>query len=181
MNEKWRICELTAEDAAAVLGWRYGGCYEFYDTAADPGFAAELADPSLWQLRDLEDERDVLLAVKDAGGAFAGFFSFRGSPGLCTIGLGLAPRLIGRSLGPGFVRAGLDFAVRQWRVSRFRLEVVAFNVRAVRVYERLGFVSTARFSRSAPELGGKVVAWIEMEVATEALARVPEENGTPGR
>jgi RimJ/RimL family protein N-acetyltransferase len=85
------------------------------------------------------------LAVKDAGGALAGFFSFRGSPGLCTIGLGLAPRLTGRSLGPGFVRTGLDFAVSQWRVSRFRLEVVAFNVRAVRVYKRLGFVSTGSY------------------------------------
>lgn len=181
MAETWRFCELTPEDAAAVSSWRYGGRYAFYDTAADPDFAAEFSDPTLWRLRDLERERDVVLAVKDAGGLLAGFFSFRGSPGLCRIGLGLAPGLTGRSLGPAFVRAGLDFACRQWRVSRFRLEVVAFNVRAVTVYTRLGFVSVRRFSRPAQELGGEIVEWIEMEAAAEGLAPVPDGADTRGR
>ncbi len=40
MDESWRFCELTPEDAAAIVGWRYGGRYAFYDTAADPEFAA---------------------------------------------------------------------------------------------------------------------------------------------
>lgn len=174
MDDTWRFCELTPEDAAAIVGWRYGGRCAFYDTAADAEFAAEFADPSLWRLRDLEDERDVLLAVRDARGALAGFFSFRGSPGLCIIGLGMAPGLTGRSLGPGFVRDGLEFARGQWRVSRFHLEVVAFNRRALTVYMRLGFVSVGRFSRAASELGGKVVEWIEMEAASEELGPITD-------
>jgi ribosomal-protein-alanine N-acetyltransferase len=169
MDDRWRFCELTPEDAAAIVGWRYGGRYAFYDTAADPEFAAELADPSLWRLRDLEGERSALLAVRDANGALAGFFSFNGSPGLCVIGLGLAPEWTGRALGTGFVRAGLDFARGQWRVSRFSLEVVAFNRRALRVYEQVGFVSVDRFSRAAPELDGQVVEWVRMEAAAEEL------------
>jgi ribosomal-protein-alanine N-acetyltransferase len=163
----WRFRELTPADAAAIIRWRYGGEFAFYDTAADPEFAAEFADPSLWRLRDLEAERDVLLAGEDRTGTLAGFFSFRGSPDLCVIGLGLAPDLTGRSLGEGYVRAGLDFARRRWGVSRFRLEVVAFNRRAISIYTRLGFTPVSRSSRAAQELGGRVVEWISMEVATE--------------
>ena len=179
MDETWRFCEMTPEDAAAVVSWRYDGPYAFYDTAADPEFAAEFADASLWRLRGLEADRDVLLAVKDARDALAGFFSFKGRPDLCVIGLGLAPELTGRSLGPGFVRAGLVFARGQWHVSRFHLEVVAFNRRALRVYRRLGFVPVGRFSRAAPELGGKVVEWFTMEAAADDSGPPPkgEDDG----
>jgi ribosomal-protein-alanine N-acetyltransferase len=168
----WRFRELTPADAAAIVGWRYGGDFAFYDTEADPEFAAEFADPSLWRLRDLEPERDVLLAGEDPTGTLAGFFSFRGSPDLCVIGLGLAPDLTGRSLGAGYVRAGLDFARRRWGVSRFRLEVVVFNRRAISVYTRLGFAPVSRFSRAAQELGGRVVEWIGMEVAAAELGPI---------
>jgi ribosomal-protein-alanine N-acetyltransferase len=168
----WRFRELTPADAAAIIRWRYGGEFAFYDTEADPEFAAEFADPSLWRLRDLESARDVLLAGEDGTGTLAGFFSFRGAPDLCVIGLGLAPDLTGRSLGEGYVRAGLDFARRRWGVSRFRLEVVAFNRRAISVYTRIGFAPVGRVSRAAQELGGRVVEWVSMEVAAGELGPI---------
>ena len=72
------------------------------------------------------------------------------------------------------MRAGLDFARRQWRVSRFRPEVVAFNRRALKVYKRLGFVPVGRYSRAAPELGGQILEWITLEAAGEESAPVPK-------
>ena len=66
MDDAWQLGELTCAEATAVLGWRYGGRDAFYDTAADPEFAAEFTEPALWRLRALESERDVLLAVRDA-------------------------------------------------------------------------------------------------------------------
>jgi ribosomal-protein-alanine N-acetyltransferase len=162
VGDTWQFGEMIGEEAAAVLRWRYEGQDAFYDTQADPEFAAEFADPTLWRLRDLESERDVLLAARDAGGEFAGFFAFKGSRDRCEIGLGLAPALTGRSLGLGFVRAGLAFARRQWGVTRFCLEVAGFNRRAITVYEHLGFVETGRVSRAAPELAGETVEFIEM-------------------
>ena len=170
MDEAWQFGELRSAEAAAVLDWRYGGPDAFYDTAADPEFAAEFTEPALWRLRGLESDRDVLLAVHDARGEFAGFFAFKGSRERCVIGLGLAPALTGRSLGAGFVRAGLAFACRQWDVVRFSLEVAAFNGRAIAVYERLGFVETGRVSRAAPELAGEMVEFIEMAVASDGVA-----------
>jgi ribosomal-protein-alanine N-acetyltransferase len=161
-GEAWQVGEITAEEAASVLAWRYAGEDAFYNTQADAELAAEFAEPALWRLRDLERERDVLLAARDARGGFVGFFAFKGSRDRCEIGLGLAPELTGCSLGLAFVRAGLSFARRQWGVTRFCLEVAAFNRRALTVYERLGFVESGRVSRAAPELGGEMVEFIEM-------------------
>jgi ribosomal-protein-alanine N-acetyltransferase len=162
VGDTWQFGEMTSEEAATVVGWRYEGEDAFYDTRADAEFAAEFADPDLWRLRDLERERDVLLAARDARGGFVGFFAFKGSRDRCEIGLGLAPELTGCSLGLAFVRAALSFARRQWGVTRFCLEVAAFNRRALTVYERLGFVESGRVSRAAPELGGEMVEFIEM-------------------
>ena len=170
MDDAWQFGELTSAEAAAILDWRYAGQSAFYDTAADPEFAAEFTEPTLWRLRGLERDRDVLLAVRDAQGELAGFFAFKGSRERCVIGLGLAPALTGRSLGGGFVRAGLAFARRQWDVAGFRLEVAAFNRRAIAVYERLGFVETGRVSRAAQELAGEMVEFIEMAVASDGVA-----------
>jgi RimJ/RimL family protein N-acetyltransferase len=117
----------------------------------------------------LEGERDVLLAVKNVRGTLGGFFLFRGAPGLCVIGLGMVPALTGRSLGAGLVRAGLDFARRQWGVSRFCLDVVAFDRCATAVCRRLGFVTVGRYSRSAPELGGEVVKSMRLEAGVDEL------------
>ena len=123
MDEKWRFCELTPEDAAAIVGWRYGGRYAFYDAAADPDFAAELADPSLWRLRDLEGDCDVLLAVKDARGALAGFFSFRGSPSrsrsrTCRGRSTSTVSVLGRAYGSSVSTAAARTWACAWRRSR---------------------------------------------------------------
>ncbi len=44
-----------------------------------------------------------------------------------------------RGLGLAFVNAGLVFARRQFAPALFRLFVMTFNERAIRVYERAGF------------------------------------------
>lgn len=156
----WRFGEMTAESAQEILAWHYDGEYAFYDMAADPDDAAEFVEPDRWRLRPLEPAREVVLQATNESGELQGFFSFQGSTDECTIGLGLAPPLTGRSLGLSLIEAGLAFAVRRWGVRRFRLEVAAFNVRATKVYERAGFIEVARFDRA---LHGVDVTFVEMQ------------------
>jgi ribosomal-protein-alanine N-acetyltransferase len=142
----WTFAPMAAEDARAIIAWRYDGPYAVYTSTQDEqAVVAELLDP-----------RSPHVAVRDAEGTLAGFFAFgtaaevggQRAPArfdedrLLSVGLGLRPDLTGQRLGPSFVAAGLAFARERFAPASFRLFVLTFNARAIRVYERVGFVRT---------------------------------------
>jgi ribosomal-protein-alanine N-acetyltransferase len=63
------------------------------------------------------------------------------------IGGGLRPDLTGQGLGPSFMEAALEFGRRQFGPVSFRATVAAFNRRAQRVCEKLGFRPVQTFER----------------------------------
>jgi [ribosomal protein S18]-alanine N-acetyltransferase len=137
---------MTQANASEIAAWHYPGPYAVYDMTP-PG-----AEPDLSELLDarsphfaVSDERDKLIGF----GAFGTAAEVAGdrpgpalySPGERTlaVGLGLRPALTGRGLGLPFVLAGLDFARQRFQPEAFRMWVLAWNERAIRVYERAGF------------------------------------------
>jgi ribosomal-protein-alanine N-acetyltransferase len=139
-------------DARQIMAWRYDEPYAVYNMGADfanseDGFA------------ELLDRRSPHYAVRDEQGELIGFFGFgtaaqvwdHDEPALYSedqtidIGLGLRPDLTGQSLGLAFVNAGPAFAKEQFAPRHFRLFVLPFNERAIRVYERAGFTRTGVF------------------------------------
>ena len=129
-------------DVHTIKMWRYEGPYAVYNINND-----------LDDLAELLDRRSPYYAVWNEQGELIGFFVFgtsaqvvgAGTPGLysenntITVGLGMRPDLTGKGLGLAFINAGLDFARKQFRPDYFRLFVLTFNERAIRVYERAGF------------------------------------------
>jgi len=73
--------------------------------------------------------------------------------------LGMRSDLAGRGLGTEFVLAGLRFAKNSYSPPTFRLTVAAFNFRAVRMYERVGFEAVEAFGVRTLE-GGR--EWLLM-------------------
>jgi RimJ/RimL family protein N-acetyltransferase len=65
---------------------------------------------------------------------------------LLDIGLGMRPDRTGQGLGLAFLSAGLEFGLRVFTPDGFRLTVAAWNLRAVRLYERSGFSATGAFT-----------------------------------
>ena len=128
--------------AHAIQAWHYEGQYSVYNWGDDDGGIAELLD-----------RRSPHYAVWDDKGEPIGFFGFGssaqvwdgGEPHLysenntITVGLGMRPDLTGKGLGLAFVNAGLAFAKEQFKPDYFRLFVLTFNERAIKVYERAGF------------------------------------------
>lgn len=55
------------------------------------------------------------------------------------MGLGMRPALCGKGEGYSFVISGIDFAQDRFNASEFRLTVAAFNSRAIRMYNKIGF------------------------------------------
>ena len=148
----------SAEHAHTVMTWHYEPPYDFYDMASDPGDAADLLDhPGRYR------------AVLAPDGSLSGFWSFRPDGEEVEVGLGLRPELTGRGLGEPFARAALDYAREEWSPKRFRLYVAAWNARAIRVYERLGFREVARQTRRFELVGEH--EFVEMELDATRLAR----------
>ena len=129
---EFTIRAMTAADAHALAAWRYPGEYSFYDAYADPDDLAELLDPAEWGQR-------YFAADELAEHQLAGFLVVRLTGRVAEIGLGLRPDLTGRGLGESFLRACLRFASAALGAQSYTLAVVAFNRRAITVYERAGF------------------------------------------
>lgn len=137
-------------DARAICAWQYEAPYAIYNrSASDDGLAEML------------DRRSPHYAVRNDDGELEGFFCYGTSaqvwgnemPDLYSedmtidIGLGMRPDLTGKGHGLAFVSAGVDFARTYFRPQRFRLFVLAFNERAMLVYERASFARAREFTR----------------------------------
>jgi [ribosomal protein S18]-alanine N-acetyltransferase len=135
---RWAIARMTQAEAEEVAAWHYPGEYAFYDADAIPEGVAELVDA---QLRG-----DGFFAAHGAGGV-EGFVELKPKAGgAVEIGLGLRPDLTGRGLGAAFAAAAIQLA-RDGGAERITLAVAEFNLRAISVYERAGFVETGRHTR----------------------------------
>lgn len=142
----YTFAPMNHDDARAIRNWRYVGPYATYnmdaaDTSSD-AIEAEMLDP-----------RSPWFAVRDESGELMGFFAYGtaaelggystphlfDNDGLVTVGLGMRPDMTGKGEGLRFVNAGLNFARQRFAPRVFRLYVMSWNHRAVRVYERAGF------------------------------------------
>lgn len=143
---------LTDTAAHAIAAWHYDGPYSFYDMDQDQEDLAEFLDPSTWP--------DRYFAVYGEDGDLVGFFCFTpDDSGAVEIGLGLRPDLTGRGLGLSFLEAGLAFARGRWGTEGFSLCVAAFNERAIRLYEKVGFRKVREY---AQQTNGGSYPFIEM-------------------
>jgi [ribosomal protein S18]-alanine N-acetyltransferase len=148
---KFKIAPMSQADAVAVARWHYPDPYSFYDWTADNEDAALLLDA--------ERRKGRFFSVQDEKGKLVGFFELQKLGNDVVIGLGLHPELTGRGLGGDFLEAGIAFAQRKFRPTRFRLSVATFNKRAIKVYERAGFTTTRSFDH---ETNGGVYRFLEM-------------------
>jgi [ribosomal protein S18]-alanine N-acetyltransferase len=139
------IAQATPEAITEIVGWRYGPPYELYDGDGVP---------------PLNPER--FFEVRDETGKLLGFYYLEERGDAVFLGLGLRPELTGRGLGVEFVRTGVEFARSRFESHRVILDVAAFNERAIKVYERVGFRETGRHPRRFERWGE--VEFVDMEL-----------------
>lgn len=130
--------------ALQVVSWEYPAPYEVYNLHGSALALARLVDGAYFSVFSQEQ--------------LVGFFCFGSAAQLAgkrdhrlyqdkaylDVGLGMHPHRCDRGLGSSFVRAGLVYARKQdWR-GGFRLTVASNNLRAYKVYSRLGFQEEGR-------------------------------------
>ncbi|ALS75861.1 acetyltransferase [Planococcus rifietoensis] len=135
---EYRFQKMTQEQAQDIAeNWRYEGDYSFYDMDADPEDLAEFLD---------SEKREDSYFMVFRGNEAVGFYSFgQMDQETVDIGLGMKPDLTGRGQGSAFLRAGLDFAKSNYHPQEITLSVAAFNKRAIKLYENLGFKEVETF------------------------------------
>lgn len=140
-----RVADWNEAYANEVATWHYDPPYDFYDLASDPHDEAEMRDPA-----HAAHYRAVL---PEGGDLLDAFWYFDPQGDAVEVGIGVRPDLTGRGLGESFLRAQLDYATGEWRPATFRLFVAAWNERAIRLYERLGFTEVSRETRQFELVG----------------------------
>lgn len=123
--------------------WKYSGEYAFYDMTADPEDYEEMVDP--------EKRGDRYFSVF-TGDELVGFFCVEREGADIELGLGLRPDLTGQGRGRAFLEEILCFVRENYPCEKLCIEVASFNQRAVKVYERAGFVKTG--TARVPANGG---------------------------
>lgn len=134
------IAPLNRQHAQDISSWSYEAPYDVYDmTGVEP---EELLDPEAGFHAVMADERLIGFRSFGPDGQVPDW-SYDDSA--LDTGGGLRPELTGRGLGRTVIAAGLAFGRDRFAPMAFRVTVAAFNVRALRTVESLGFQRIGTF------------------------------------
>ncbi|MGF2616502.1 GNAT family N-acetyltransferase [Rossellomorea vietnamensis] len=141
-----RMNQEMAEEIA--FNWKYDGDYSFYDMTEDKEDLEEF----------LHSDRKGYFVVRREE-EIIGFFCFVQSGSNVDIGLGMKPEITGKGLGLEFFQNGLEFARDHYGTAEFSLSVAQFNKRAIRVYQKAGFIQVKTFMQ---ETNGSTYEFVKM-------------------
>ncbi len=131
----YEIKAMSQSDAEEIVTWTYDEPYSFFNMENDPEDLAELLSPE-------SRENRYFSVYKKAD--LIGFFEYEKRGKVIDIALGMKPELTGKKQGFDFLKAGLAFAKERFAPSQITLSVAPFNKRAIKVYERAGFIEQDR-------------------------------------
>lgn len=143
------IVPLESYHAAQLCDWAYAAPYERFnwpDWATMQKDGIEFGDPvlRLQQYGAVLDERQGLI----------GYVQFFPMGNVTRLGLGLRPDLCGQGLGSSIVRFMAEEARKRMPGNEIDLEVLIWNERAIRAYEKAGFRISDTYLRPSLTGGG---------------------------
>ena len=139
---KYIFAPMNQEYANVIVSnWHYDDVYSFYDMAADEDDLRIFMDTNNW--------RDNIRAVLNEDDELVGWASFYTENNEFWLSLGLRPDLTGQGLGAEFVSQCVGYAISHYSPTNdtIKLAVALFNQRAIKVYQKAGFVETGRTVR----------------------------------
>jgi ribosomal-protein-alanine N-acetyltransferase len=145
-TKSFHVMTMTENQGQAICGWRYAPPYDIYNWPSWQELTErqeEFADPSL--------RVKQYAALIDDQGELCGFAQYFPLVGVTRIGLGMRPDLCGKGNGSSFVKAIVEEARRRKPDDEIDLEVLAWNERARKSYERAGFSVTDQYERLTPK------------------------------
>ncbi|MEC9488112.1 MAG: GNAT family protein [Halanaerobium sp.] len=138
--------EFTEELAREICSWRYAHPYDVYDWPSWEDLVAEEEDIVKDEVR-----KDEFRALFDREDNYCGFVHFDNiGESHIRIKLGLMPEMTGRGIGGHFLALITEEVKRRLPDGLVDLEVLTWNKRAIKVYERSGFKIVETYERKTP-------------------------------
>jgi ribosomal-protein-alanine N-acetyltransferase len=139
-----RLDSMTEEDGRMICEWRYLAPYDLYrwppwETMVTQG--REFGDENIRQSQ--------YMSVRGEQGQLVGYVQFFEMDRTLRLGMGLRPDCCDLGWGATLTRMAVQEARRRQPGAEVDLEVEQWNKRAIRVYEKAGFVITDEYERRA--------------------------------
>ncbi len=141
----YHVVPMEETHAELICGWQYDPPYNIYSWLPWEQMKALEVEFGDAQLR--QEQYAIVLDQQEQVCGFAQFFPLQG---VTRIGLGMHPEKCGQGLGTAFVAAIVQEAIRRNPSNEIDLEVLTWNNRAIRVYQKSGFVIHDTYERQTP-------------------------------
>lgn len=124
------------EDTKEFLGWKYEGIYSFYDNdiQKEKIDAIEKATNSDYAFTVINELDEIV------GNCEFFYVNEEDEEEILAVGVQMKPSLTGEGHGTEFFKAIVEQGRDRFHYNYLELMVVEFNKRAIRVYEKLGFL-----------------------------------------
>ncbi|WP_273327282.1 GNAT family N-acetyltransferase [Vallitalea guaymasensis] len=145
---KYYVYDMNRKYAELISNWTYEQPYNIYSGDGSNEYMDELLVGSYYTV--LNEKDDIIgfycfgkAAQVPAGNEYGAYEKTN----FLDVGLGIRPDLCGKGIGYDFMVKQLEYAQSKLTSENFRLTVADFNKRAIKLYEKLGFVKTMTFKR----------------------------------
>lgn len=149
----FNFMQMKEENAATIAKWKYEEPYSIYNMDESNESILELMNGEYYCVLYPDNVLIGYICIRDAarvpGGYENGIYS---SDKNIDIGLGLKPELTNKGFGYNFLTSSIHFLKERYDIHDFQLVVAAFNERAIKVYERVGFVKGVHFKSRVDDI-----------------------------
>lgn len=168
----YKFINMNSDYANIIHTWKYEGEYSIYSYEHDEG----LLDPNNWcdMYAVLNENNDLVAEVTFYNNDLPEGLENPFEQGEMFYGQGMRPDLIGKGYGPELISQSLAFAIDKYNYNReyILLDVLSFNKRAFKAYEKCGFEFVNQYSE---DCDGTVYEFIRMRYKNPKVNENVEE------
>lgn len=147
------LVAMNEDYARKIANWSYSGSYSLYSLTDNEETIRELMNGQHFVFLTMDKQEIVGFFCTGESARVSLIEDDIYTDDFLDVGLGMRPDLCGKGLGYNFLLTGLEFLSKEYRTESFRITVLAKNIRAIKLYNKVGFkqVRIARHRKTIDE------------------------------
>jgi RimJ/RimL family protein N-acetyltransferase len=143
---------MTREYASLIAEWTYDEPYSIYSMDGSKESISELMNGEYFHVLNTEHILIGFICIGNSARVPGGYeIGIYNNSNYVDVGLGIKPEFTNKGIGFDYLISSIQFIKERFNIWDFQLVVAAFNERAIKVYERAGFVKGVTFKSRVEE------------------------------